>query len=158
MILALDPGMSLGWALGEHLHDPTFGTVYLNGYEGARRSDSRGGLYAHLDATLRAMEQAHGRPTVVAFELPLGLRGRAAQRITWGVVAVIERVAFEWESEVVTVTPSELKREATGKGNAKKPAIVAAARRLWGVAVQTDHEADALFVYQLAAARRRNGG
>ena len=39
-----------------------------------------------------------------------------------------------------------MKRHATGKGNAGKPAMIGAALRRWGHVVKDDNEADALWI------------
>lgn len=45
-----------------------------------------------------------------------------------------------------TISPAELKKFATGKGNADKDAMIAAAKMKWDITDITDNEADAAFV------------
>lgn len=59
---------------------------------------------------------------------------------------ILRGVAIDGGHEVCTVTPSELKRYATGKGNADKDAMVAAARRL-GWEGDDHNEADAFLAW-----------
>lgn len=49
-----------------------------------------------------------------------------------------------WKIPIAVVNPATLKRWATGKGNADKPAMLAAARQVWPVDVANDDQADAL--------------
>jgi len=59
---------------------------------------------------------------------------------------VIEHIVWKRCVEYVTITPSELKKWATGKGNAGKPAMCDAARERGWVGV--DHnEADAFLLW-----------
>jgi Holliday junction resolvasome RuvABC endonuclease subunit len=47
-------------------------------------------------------------------------------------------------------SPSEIKKFATGKGNAPKPAVIAAAREKLGFTGDDDNEADAMWLRALA--------
>lgn len=51
---------------------------------------------------------------------------------------------------VVGAAVGTIKKHATGKGNAKKDAMVQAAWDTWGIKTQTDDEADALAILGLA--------
>ena len=51
---------------------------------------------------------------------------------------------------VVGAAVGAIKKHATGKGNAKKDAMVQAAWDTWGIKTQTDDEADALAILGLA--------
>lgn len=48
------------------------------------------------------------------------------------------------------VSPTEVKKHATGKGNAGKPLMVAAAQAKWGNGITDDNEADALWILDFA--------
>ena len=65
--------------------------------------------------------------------------------------AIIERWATTREIEYKGYSPTEIKRFATGKGNANKEAMKEAARlRFPAVAILDDNHADALFLLGLA--------
>ena len=51
---------------------------------------------------------------------------------------------------VLMCIPSEVKMAATGKGRASKDEMIAAAKVRWNHDVRNDHEADALWVGQVA--------
>jgi Holliday junction resolvasome RuvABC endonuclease subunit len=56
-------------------------------------------------------------------------------------------------------SPSEIKKHATGKGNANKDAILKAARQRWpDVEIVDDNEADALWLLDLAQKELECGG
>lgn len=54
-------------------------------------------------------------------------------------------------------SPSEIKKHATGKGNANKDAMLAAAKAKWPSFTGDDNEADAKFLLELAMKEYSNG-
>lgn len=90
-------------------------------------------------------------PLVVCIEgYAMGAKGRVFHIGEWGGVArlaLLER----GRCAVLTLPPSNLKSFATGKGNAPKEYMIAAAQAEFGDRPMTDNEADAL---HLAAAAR----
>lgn len=75
------------------------------------------------------------------FERPFA-RGAGATRSLWGVAALIEATAAEYGWPVLDVTPNEIKKHATGRGNAEKDDMLLAAS-CTGYAGENEHEADA---------------
>lgn len=81
------------------------------------------------------------RPDVVVYERPFA-RGQAATRSLWGVVGLLEACAGAWGLPVIDYTPGEIKKFATGKGDASKDDMTFAAQ-LMGYDGENEHEADA---------------
>jgi Holliday junction resolvasome RuvABC endonuclease subunit len=65
-------------------------------------------------------------------------------------IGVIELVAKELGVRCLGLNPATLKKHATGHGNAKKPAMIAAARDRLRYDGCDDNEADALWVLDMA--------
>lgn len=166
-ILALDLATTTGWALLDAGGGVTSGALDLAG----SRWESHGMRLLRLRRWLREillMGADRGGPLdgwLVAFERPVGRfagkslhgSGEVAQQMAAIVMAECETLGVAF----VAPTAAEVKKHAAGKGNADKPKMVAAARRLveeWGVARAGelgDDEADALCV--LAWARKEVG-
>lgn len=89
----------------------------------------------------------HG-PDLVILERPHS-RNYDTTRLLIGMALAIEMVAWQLRVPLVEARTSVLKIHATGKGNAPKELVVAAARRRWPH-VRDDNEADALWLVDLA--------
>jgi crossover junction endodeoxyribonuclease RuvC len=61
---------------------------------------------------------------------------------------VVKLLAYRGGVDLVLVPPAVLKKFATGKGNAKKPEMIAAVRKVWGMDIPQDDMADAFLLYQ----------
>lgn len=138
-ILALDLGTRTGWALMD-------GTRLEHGVQtfDVRRGESPGMRYIRFNAWLDAV----GRVDLIVYEQP-HQRGGAATEIALGFATrVHEFCALHPASEHTSIHSATLKKWATGKGNAKKPDMLAAVRaKGWarpGADVDDDNEADAL--------------
>lgn len=92
-------------------------------------------------------------PLVVAIEgYAMGAKGRVFHIGEWGGVARLALMQ-RWECAVVTMPPSNLKSFATGKGNAPKEFMIAAAKAALGYdGDMTDNEADAVHLALVARA------
>jgi len=141
-ILAIDPGRTCGWAHSDGMS----GTWDLR----RRRDESSGMALVRLTAKLCELHKALG-VDIVVFEA-----ARAARNFT-GLVSVAEiqgAIKLWCEHRAIPYkgySPSEVKRMATGKGNAKKDEVFDAARREWPEINIVDHNhADALWLLQLA--------
>lgn len=82
---------------------------------------------------------------VIVEGLAFGAQGRAMLDLA-GLAAVIRLALFESGTPFVDVPPSVLKKFATGKGNAKKDEVLAAAIRRLSYAGHDGNEADALWL------------
>lgn len=139
-ILALDLATKTGWARND---EPwVWGTWDLS----VNHRESPGMRYLRLNQALKALGQGID---LVVYEQPHH-RGAAATRVTLGLAAHVESWCAEHGIEHTAVHSSELKRHATGKGNAKKAAMVEAARHLVAGEVEDDNQADAICLLDYA--------
>lgn len=95
-------------------------------------------------------------PGVVCFESPIlpQATSLATTRKLHGLAGMLELVCRRANVECVEVMPSIVKKVLTGRGNAKKPEMIAAARAM-GFDPKVEDEADALGVW-LAVVRMRH--
>lgn len=153
LILALDPGTQLGWAvLDAHGLRVASGAWDLS----QPIKPERRGYYflrarAHLDAIIG--DHADGL-TLIVYERVFQHVGEAQDRMYGGIVGTIEACAAAWDLDVAGVAVQTIKKHATGHGHTKKAPVtkehvLAAARRRWG-SVQTHDEADALWAADAA--------
>jgi len=137
-VLALDLGTTIGWALLEEDGALQVGHRTLSGEEGER--------YEAFRRWLSRAFQWLGRDGCVAFEDVRFNRGRS---YIPGLRAVLMAECVARDVAYVGVGVSELKKWATGSGNAPKAAMVEAAGRFTDEAL-TEDEADAVLVAQWA--------
>jgi len=95
------------------------------------------------------------RPALLVFEAPIlpNNVGFAVVRKLQGLAFTVEKVAFEAGVECAELQPAVAKKNLTGKGNAKKPEMIAACRH-YGFDPRVEDEADAFGVW-LTAVRIR---
>lgn len=149
-ILALDPATHCGWA-----HSGAgAGTWDLS----VRKDESGGMRLIRFRAKLNEVLAADGGLDLVVYEGArfVGFRGGDRALRTQ---AQLEGVLLTWCEDkglqYRAYSPAEIKKFATGKGNAKKDVILATARRAWPEC-KDDNEADARFLLELA--RKEYGG
>ena len=146
-VLALDPGTITGWAILLLTGAILSGTWDFR----PRRGDGAGVRFLRLRAKLDEIHRLYALGHVV-YELPAGhYKSGAADDVIKGLVAHIqswcEAACVPYEG----FAPSEVKKHATGKGNAPKDAVVAAARARWGnEAIRDSNEGDARWILDLA--------
>ncbi len=141
-ILALDLATATGWALRDTRGVVTSGVMTFS----LRRGESSGMRLLRFRRWLREMLGAD-LVRLVAYEQPIIHRKR--RQLNASVAHNLEGVLLpelEGRIDYVSPTPAEVKKHATGKGNAAKAQMIEAARERWGVEVQDDNEADALCV------------
>lgn len=144
IILALDPATETGWCLGAPSSTPKLGTLSL----AHSRKKSRGLAFERFRLWLEAMVDRHA-PTHIIFESPILTKFTNIHmtRMAQGLDAIIESTVARLDAQGTTIalseaTPGELKKALTGKGNAKKDAMMrnAFAR---GMTPENNNEADA---------------
>ena len=148
-ILALDLAGATGWArLSEAgLHS---GVARLK----LRDDEHPGARWKRARKWFRSM--ADGAVDLIAWERIVANSGPLASGELFGLQSQLVEVAHDLKLDCMTVAPSTLKKFATGNGRAKKPEILAAARKRWPEQdIETHDQADALFV--LAWAREQIG-
>lgn len=146
-ILAIDPASELGWALSYK----DFGTWDLK----TRKDESMGMKILRLKAKLNEI-YLYEKFDIIAYERPAG-RHAASVIHQSKLVGKIEEWCEEMHVEYEACSASEMKKFATGKGNAGKPAMVQAAKDRLGYPQEfdNDNEADALWL--LALVRHKLG-
>lgn len=144
-ILACDPSTQFGWA-----HScGTCGTWDLS----IRRDESKGMRFIRLNGKLNEIKQSAGVDLLV-YEAAR----HAAPKMQGALVvqAEIQGVLVLWCEqngvEYRGVSPSEIKKHATGKGNANKDAMIAAAKAKWPEKlIADDNTADALWILDFSS-------
>lgn len=145
-MLALDLATATGWALLDAQGAVTSGVQAFP----MRRGESPGMRWLRFGAWVREIVRLGGLAAgdVIAYEQPLSAhRGGAAAQVAHGLATKVQEVAADLGLELSCVGPAALKKHATGRGNAKKPQMIDAARARWpGQAIEDDNQADALLV------------
>jgi len=139
-ILALDPATHCGYALSHAL----YGVWDLS----AKRDESAGMRLIRLRSKLREIILSE-RIELVVFERPGG-RFKASIIVQSEIQGQIKTVCEDLKVEYRAYSSTEIKKYATGKGNAGKPAMIYAAQTKLGYQGDDDNEADALWLLELA--------
>lgn len=95
------------------------------------------------------LDLAEGADLVVIEGLAFGAKGNAMLDLA-GLAAVVRMALADREQLYVDIPPASLKLFATGKGNAPKDAVLAAAVRTLKYERHDHNEADALWLLQMA--------
>ena len=145
--LALDTATRTGWALKTDSGELKAGVWLLNFGPGRPHSCRQFNLW-------EALEWVHtGNPLgLVLAEKPVVMPGReSAARVCFGLIALVEMWCEAREVEYREVQIGQVKKHATGRGNARKPEMVAAAKVRWPeLRIADDNAADALWVLDYA--------
>ena len=115
---------------------------------GLKRGESPGMKFLRFRAWLDTMN-ALLSPIDVIFYEQAHHRGGAATQSAYGFLTDVLAFAAQHGIETSAIHTGTLKKYATGRGNAKKHEIIAAARKL-GFDPRDDNEADAIFIRQFA--------
>lgn len=139
--LALDLGTITGWAVDDG-QTITSGTISLK----PRRFEGGGMRFLRFRHWLDEMRQTGPGPiAAVYFEEVRRHLGTDAAHIYGGLLGVVTAWCEEHEIPYQGVPVGEIKKHATGKGNADKAAMIAAAKAK-GHAPDDDNEADAIAI------------
>lgn len=146
-ILAIDPGTRCGWAVWEAGTILAAGTWDL----GARRHEGGGMRFLRLG---RYLDEVFFGVNAVAYEEVRRHIGTDAAHVYGGIVAVISAKCEACGVPYTGIGVGSVKKLATGKGNADKSAMIAAANARWGLALELkdENEADARWIAETAAA------
>ncbi len=141
-VLGIDPAKRCGWALLDRQ-----GARVASGVWSLSESRHEGGgmKFLRLDRYLVEVLDGH-RPMAVAYEEVRRHAGVDAAHIYGGIIAAIARLCEERSIPFQGQPVGTVKKLATGKGNADKDAMIAAANARWSITVVDDNEADALWV------------
>lgn len=139
-ILAIDQASTSGWCVSENLHGIwDFKT---------RADESHGMKLLRFKAKLKEVCEAEG-VEVVVYERVAGFHKNAIIHAA-KMVAVIESFCEDNGIQYRAYSATEIKKYATGKGNANKDKMVASCIERYGFTPVTDDEADATFLWHLA--------
>ena len=150
-ILALDLGTSTGWALRAQDGLITSGTACFR----PGRFDGGGMRYLRFTNWLTEIDRLSGQIAAIWFEEVRRHAGTDAAHVYGGLMATLTAWAELRGIPYEGVPVGTIKRHVTGKGNANKDAMIAAARAR-GFSPADDNEADAIAL--LLWAIETNGG
>lgn len=145
MILSLDCATKTGWALMNK------GRVYESGVQdfSKKRGESNGIMFIRFRRWLNDM-LTDNKPSLVVYEQSGVFRSGAASEIAYNLTGRVQEIAHERFIEYVCYSPSALKKFATGKGIADKPAMIKACKDKSGIDATDDNEADAILLGLMA--------
>ena len=149
--LALDLGTTTGWALRGYDSLITSGTTSFK----PGRYDGGGMRYLRFTNWLTELDRLAGPIEVIRFEEVRRHAGTDAAHVYGGLMATLTAWAELRGVPYQGVPVGTIKRHATGRGNAPKEAMIAAARAR-GFSPADDNEADAIAI--LVWAIETNGG
>jgi crossover junction endodeoxyribonuclease RuvC len=136
-ILALDIATKTGWKT-----ETSSGVWDLK----PNRGESEGMRVVRFKSKVKEMIQMEGI-TLVSYERPAGMH-KASIMVASEMVGVLKDLCIELGVEMACYSASEIKKFATGKGNAKKEQMIEAAAKI-GYNPKDDNEADAIHLYFL---------
>lgn len=145
-ILAFDLAENAGWAARFDGQEIESGALDLHACD----DEHPGARWPRLRELFRAIARGQ-TPRLVAWERAITFGHHHGDGTLPILQACLVEVVYAWGATPLTVMPSTLKKFATGRGDSKKPAVIAAARARWPRWVpdnpaKPDDEADARFV------------
>jgi Holliday junction resolvasome RuvABC endonuclease subunit len=137
--LSLDIASTTGWALSETL----YGTWDFK----TRKDESIGMKLIRFESKLTEIHSLKNLDLII-YERPAG---RHANSIIHQakLIAILEKFCEENKIDYAAFSATEIKKHATGKGNASKPDMIKAAKKAFGYDGEDDNEADALWMLDL---------
>lgn len=144
MYLGIDPGSHCGWAvMDKSLVVKAHGHWDLKG----GRFEGGGMRYVRFRKYLTTLLDAYPEIKMVGFEEVRMHMGVDAAHVYGGIVANLTEVLETRKIPYAGIPVGTVKKRATGKGNANKLAMVAAATTEWpALGALTEDEADALWI------------
>lgn len=150
-ILGLDPATDCGWAWSD-------GPATKNGWDvryGTWRLAPSGGgpdglRLRNLLANIREVARNLGVDLIAYEQARLGSDHWNVQGFHAEMEGIIKLAAAELDVPVCPVNPTALKKFASQSGRATKGQMIRAAKTIYGLDVQDDNQADALFVMEFA--------
>lgn len=139
-ILAIDPATKLGWAVNN--------TIYgLENYT-VKAGESTGMKWIRLKSFLYELIKKEGTELVVYERAGGRFKNDIASHSKF--IAIIELCCTELNVEYRAYSATEIKKYATGKGNASKGDMIAAAVKNYAYSGTDDNIADALHIWNMA--------
>jgi Holliday junction resolvasome RuvABC endonuclease subunit len=137
-ILALDIATKTGWKTRT-----SSGVWNLK----PNRGESEGMRVVRFKSKVRELIELENI-NLIAYERPAGLH-KSSIMVASEMVGVLKDLCIEKSVDLACYSASEIKKFATGKGNANKESMINSAREK-GFDPQDDNEADAIHLYLLA--------
>jgi Holliday junction resolvasome RuvABC endonuclease subunit len=138
-ILALDIATNTGWKT-----KTSSGVWNLK----PNRGESEGMRVVRFKSKVKELIQLE-EINIISYERPAGMH-KSSIMVASEMVGVLKDLCIELGIELACYSANEIKKFATGKGNAGKPAMIQAAIDL-GYNPKDDNEADAIHLYNLTA-------
>jgi Holliday junction resolvasome RuvABC endonuclease subunit len=149
-VLALDLGTRCGWAVFKDGAPIASGTWILQN-DRQRRFEGAGMKWLRLNTLLSAAHGFDGFDKIAIEEVRRHM-GVDAAHAYGGALAVVSAFCESKGIPYEGLPVATIKKHATGKGNAKKDAMIEAARAKWpAIAIEDDNHADALWIGDLAS-------
>lgn len=143
-ILAVDPGLHMGWALFEENKLLKSGTWHLRN---TNASGCRGQAMETLE--LKLQDLIGDKTTDLVYEDVRRHLGTTAAHMYGSIVGILDKYCYSQYGTVPDTIPvKKAKKFASGKGNADKLEMIAAANRLYNLSLgpKDDNEADAICI------------
>lgn len=140
--IGIDPGTACGWGVVDGDGNRLASGVWDLS---SRRHEGGGMRYVRARRAFAELLKTF-KPEAVGYEEVRRHRGVSAAHVYGGIVAVIVSECEEAGVPYAGQPVGTVKKLATGKGNANKAAMIAAAEERWDVQMADDNEADALWV------------
>lgn len=154
-IVAIDPGTHCGFAVRDRNGRMDAGTWDL-----APRRDEGPGMRVFRFATRLTDLLDLAKPDLVVVEKVRRHAGTQAAHVYGALVGRLQEICETRGVLHTSVEVAHVKKLATGKGNAKKDAMVAAANVRWGLTLEAkdENEADARWIAEAAALEHGGDG
>ena len=139
-ILSVDPGTTAGWCTGSD----------TNGIWkcAAKSYESAGMRLIKFRSSMKEVVEAE-RIELIVYEKPGG-RNYTGVKAHANFEGIIQEFCLDNKIEYKGYSASEIKKYITGKGNANKPAVIAAVYEKTNIKILDDNHADAIALYLLA--------
>lgn len=146
-VIGLDLGMNCGYCVRSATGERVYGTFDL---DHDKSTESPGMRLIRFDCLLKQLIWTY-KPAFVAFEL-VRQQHKSSDASHWygSFLGQLLRTCVECNVDHTGMEVTSLKKFATGKGNAKKDAMLQAAKDKLGLTTKDDNAADAAWVAELA--------
>lgn len=138
-VLSLDIASVTGWAIDKN----TYGTWDFK----TRKDESMGMKLIRFRAKLREVHELE-KLNIIIYERPAGKHAHPMIHQS-KLIGVVEQFCEENEINYRSYSATEIKKFATGKGNANKAAMIKAAQTKYQYTGNDDNEADAIHMREL---------